>query len=237
MSFQTVLETNFPNTSSEITFVARTYDWLNSLGFSAENSIACVGRCRDEITWPLLRTIQVTWGSAFDLASLGGLFNAGTTGLTAAIHHAPTLFGRQRYVIFAFPHIGINDKGEIGRCQRQGQSAESSACGALVTFQEELKQGQSDLSLNTMDIEQSLLKRRLTPLLDSTPPDLISLTKLALQATVEDIEEVIACTVQPENSDYALLTGIQIHGRNQQNFVYPATCYAVVSEKRYDLAF
>ncbi len=192
MSFQTIIDQHFPNALSEITFVARSFDWLAGLGFSAENSIACVGRCRDEITRPLLRTIQTAWGSAFDLASLGGLFFAGTTGLTAAIHHAPTVYDRHRYIFFAFPHIGISEGGESGQIQRQGQTHPTTACGALVALHAEIAQEQCDLTFQRADPEQSLLRQRLTPMVNDSSATLIELTHLARQAALEDLEETIA---------------------------------------------
>ena len=225
------LEQHFSGSCSEITFVARSFDLLSELGFSRENCIACVGRCRDELTRSLLHTIQTAWGSAFDLASLGGLFFAGTTGLGAAIHHAPTHFGRPRYLFFAFAHIGINDQGEFGRITRTGQAHESSACGALVAFQQELGRGSADLRLNPTDFEQSLLKQRLA-LHITDNPDLVTLTKVAIQATTDDLEATIALTVDPAISDYAVLTGVQIHANKRQNYVWPLTTYAIINGQR-----
>lgn len=39
----------------------------------------------------------------------------GVTGMKAAVSHAPIDHtGRQKFVFFTFPHIGINDKGVLG---------------------------------------------------------------------------------------------------------------------------
>lgn len=55
----------------------------------------------------------------------------GKTGFLAAQHHAPNEEGRERYVYFALPHIGVDAKGEIGRHDRPGRLQPSHACGAL----------------------------------------------------------------------------------------------------------
>lgn len=234
MAYSEQLAQHFSGYCCETTFVARSFDLLNKLGFTAENCIACVGRCRDELTQPLLRTIQATWGSAFDFAALGGLFFAGTTGLEAVIAHAPTSFGRQRYLFFAFAHIGVNGRGDFGRIIRPNQTHESSACGALSAFQKELVTGSADLSLNPTDLEQSLLKQRLAPLVSDTP-DLVTLTKIALQATLDDLETAITLTVDPTISDYAVLTGIQLHTNSQQNYIWPFSNYATIAGQHHTL--
>jgi hypothetical protein len=40
--------------------------------------------------------------------------------------------GRERYVFFSFPHIGIDEDGEVGAISRPGRAKKSHACGALI---------------------------------------------------------------------------------------------------------
>jgi hypothetical protein len=47
--------------------------------------------------------------------------------------------GKEHYVFFAFPHIGINSAGEIGAITRPGRPVKSCACGALQKALIELK--------------------------------------------------------------------------------------------------
>jgi hypothetical protein len=47
--------------------------------------------------------------------------------------------GKEHYVFFAFPHIGINSAGEIGAITRPGRPNKSCACGALQKALIELK--------------------------------------------------------------------------------------------------
>ncbi len=40
--------------------------------------------------------------------------------------------GKERYVFFSFPHIGIDSKGVVGNISRPGRSGMSCACGAVI---------------------------------------------------------------------------------------------------------
>ena len=77
------------------------------------------------------------------------------------MHHSPNIGGKERYVFYSMPHIAIDADGRIGAYKRVGREGESTACGALVAFQKELSDGKLNLSMDDIDIEQNLLKRRL----------------------------------------------------------------------------
>ncbi len=228
MPFRTTLDTYFPNAVSEITFVAKTSDWLHELGFSAENCIVSLGRCRDELTLPLLQKLRTIWGSVFDLSALGGMLFAGKTGFSAAIAHAPTDVTRKRYLFFAFAHIGIDATDSIGLHLRVGQGDPSATCGALSALQQDLLRGDVDLALDPTDVEQSLLRQRLVPLIEEPDIDLASLTKLAEQAISADLQNMIDLIVNPEEEDYAIITGIHIHTPQHRNFVWVNNARATV---------
>ena len=160
------------------------------------------------------------------------MFFAGQTGLVAAMHHAPVVEGKERYVFYALPHIAIDADGHLGACKRTGREGESTACGALNAFQKELTDGKLNRSMDDIDIEQSLLKRRL---LREIPyghiPDLLELTKITQQVVQKDIEHALNTIIDRTKSDYAMLTGIQIRGPDT-NYVAPAACYAVVNNEK-----
>lgn len=209
---------------------------LAPLGFTAANTIACVGVCRDELTSSFVDGVQRLWGEAFHLGSLAGMAFLGRTGLAAAISHAPTGFDRQRFLFFALPHLGVGEDGEMGVCVRPGQDFPSPACGALIAFRNELLVGQVSLELHPEDLELSLLRRRLYPrLVDRPVPSLAELTELALEVIVEDLERAIALTVDPRVADYAVFTGIQIHAPGG-HLVWPGSSYAVIAGQRQPLA-
>lgn len=230
MPFQQFLNKIFPKVYSEGDFVKKTHHALGELGFRADNSIASVCICRDEISQSFMTLVRETWGEAFNLSSLGGMFFAGQTGLIAAMHHAPDRESRERYIYFALPHIAMDAEGRLGVCRRKGKEEESNACGALFAFQKELTQGKLNLSMDDIDLEQSLLKRRL---LREIPyghvPDLLELTKIAQKVVQKDLEHAVNTIIDRGRSDYAMLTGIQIHGP-EGNLISPARCYAVVKD-------
>ncbi len=230
MAFQQFLHKIFPKVYSEEDFVKKTHHALVELGFSADNSIVSVCICRDEISQPFMTLVKDTWGDAFNLSSLGGMFFAGQTGLIAAMQHAPDKDGRERYIYFALPHIAMDMDGRLGVCRRKGKEEESNACGALGSFQKELAAGKLHLSMDEADPEQSLLKRRLLrEIFYGHVPDLLELTKIAQKVVQKDLEHAVNTIINRSKSDYAMLSGIQIHGP-EGNYVWPGTCYAVVRD-------
>jgi len=232
MGFEEVLKENFPVVFTEVDYVKRTYSALKEFGFNDENSFASVCVCRDEISQTLRSIIKHTWGEAFNLSSLAGMFTAGKTGLKAATHHAPRVDNRERYIYYVIPHIAINEEGKTGFCKRKGINEESSACGALCLFLDELRKGKLHITIDEEDIEESLLKRRLlTEIPYGQIPDLIELTKITRKVIQSDLEHAIEKVVDTKKSDYAVFTGIQIHGPDG-NYIWPSESYAVVKNKR-----
>jgi len=220
-------------------FVEATFNQLTPLGFSKANTIPCVGLCRDELTSPLLDIIDRTWRESdiisksctFIMSSLAGMLFLGDTGITAAIDHAPRdENGIERFVFYSFPHIGFNEKGEVGKLKRYGIPDDSSCCGALISFHNELHHGFLKMETNLNDIEQSLLKQRLLKNIDihQTLPDLITLTKLAHTTVLSDLEGLIQRNVEtkPRTCEYAVISGVHIHAP-LGNFLFPGKCYAV----------
>lgn len=232
MGFEEVLKENFPVVFTEVDYVKKTYSALKEFGFNDENSFASVCVCRDEISQTLRSIIKHTWGEAFNLSSLAGMFTAGKTGLKAATHHAPRVDNRERYIYYVIPHIAINEEGKTGFCKRKGINEESSACGALCLFLDELRKGKLHITIDEEDIEESLLKRRLlTEIPYGQIPDLIELTKITRKVIQSDLEHAIEKVVDTKKSDYAVFTGIQIHGPDD-NYIWPSESYAVVNNKR-----
>lgn len=73
--------------------------------------------------------------------------------------------------------------------------------------------------MDYIDIEQNLLKMRL---LREIPyghvPDLLELTKITQKVVQKDIEYALNIIVDRSKSDYAMLSGIQIHGP-EKNYI------------------
>lgn len=236
MSFQKILDKYFPNAKTTSEFIADSYKKLGQSGFNARNTIACAGGCRDELTRAFRIDIQEKWGEAFDFSGLGGMIFLGKTGFIAAHQHSPIVDGKERYVYFVMPHIGIGEDGEIGQCKRPGRPGTSGACGALMAFRQELTEGKLDLQLRADDLEQSLLKQRLIQKIPyGNVPDLIELTKLAHDAIREDLEAMIAKTVDQEKVDYAIFSGIHIHSPFTEDYIWPGIFYTSIEGRKSDI--
>jgi hypothetical protein len=236
VSYQSVIDEHFPGTIEEGAFVERTLSLLEPHGFTAENSIVCVGVCRDELCRSLGAGAVVTWGEAFNFSSLGGMLFLGKTGFQAAHDHAPVVNGKQRYVYMSFAHIGIGPEGQLGQCVRSGRDATSIACGALGALRDELLSGHVDTQRSPDDVEQSLLKESLLSRLAwGEKPDLVQLTKVAREVAFDTLERMVALTVDTQRADYAVFSGVQIHGPDNAPFIWSAQSYAVLSGNRIDI--
>ncbi|MFH2012414.1 MAG: hypothetical protein ABIJ37_06950 [Pseudomonadota bacterium] len=237
MGFGDVISRFFPKTYTEKDFMEKTYSILGKEGFNADNTIASANVCRDEISQTIVNLIRERWGEAFNLSSLAGMFFAGRTALIAGMHHAPIEAGKERYVYYALPHIAIGSSGEMGVCKRKGREKEGNACGALNAFQKEIAEGRVNFSMDNEDIEQSLLRMRLLRELPyGHVPDLLELTRIAHRVIRTDIDNALNNIVDKERCDYALITGIQIHGPDN-NYVWPDFSYAIINGTRQEITF
>lgn len=227
----------FAGALEESSFVSRTLTALSSRGFTADNAIACVAVCRDELCSPFLACVREVWGEAFNMSSLAGLTSCGVTGFGAAHAHAPSDQDKDRYVYFSMAHIGIGPEGEVGRCVRVGRKGTSSACGAVVALLGELQSGNVKLEIDPNDVEQSQLRHSVLQRLGwGAKPDLVELTQAVRLEALETLERMIGLTVDPSKADYALFNGIQIHLPNGSSLVWPGASYAMVDGARHDLA-
>ena len=235
MSAEELLKKDFDHVIKEVDYVRKTYNLLKTFGFNDDNSIASVCVCRDEISQTIRSIIKHVWGEAFNFSSLAGMFTAGKTGLKAAMHHAPNVEGRERYIFYVVPHIAINEDGKSGFCKRRGIKEDTSACGALCLFLDELYSGKLHIKIDEEDIEESLIKRRLIKEITyGDIPSLLELTKITRKVIQEDLEHAISKVVDTTKSDYAVLTGIQIHAPDA-NYIWPADSYVVMNGEKKEL--
>jgi hypothetical protein len=233
MALQTPLAREFPGAIDAKHFVDRTVEMLTPHGFDADNTLGCVGLCRDELTRPLVDHVVQAWGEAFDFSSLGAFPTLGRTGFAAARSHAPTIHGRDRLLILSMPHIGIDRDGRLGWSNRPGQTEATTACGAIAAVINECATGPVNQELDVLDPEQSLLRRRLCQLLpdqDLVGLGIAELTRVIRKAGLDDLERLIA-DADMERYDYAVFSGVQLHTPDGE-LVWLADAYVVVSGSR-----
>jgi Limiting CO2-inducible proteins B/C beta carbonyic anhydrases len=212
-------------------------EWaLARVGFRPSNCLVLVATCRDELMSAFDIAVKEVWGGQFEVGALAGQVFLGRTGMAAALSHTPGEDGRHRLVVFCFPHVGVGAGGAVGLVQRRGISRASSACGALIAFRAQLASGDCDVSLDPHDVEQSLLRMRLSRMLrDDRVPTLAELTELARQAAVEDMRIYVDLARGNEPVDVAYLSGIVVHLPDGLDVVSSVTARVVIDGVPLDL--
>ena len=85
------------------------------------------------------------------------------------------------------------------------------------------------------DVELSLIKARLLKeIAAGDVPDLLELTRIAQRVSEADLETALRASIHARASDYAVITGIQLHAPDG-NYVWPASGYAAVNGIRREL--
>ncbi len=226
----------FPITLPDSAYLEQMSSQLAPLGFTKDNTLPCVGICRDEITTPFATKVVELWGNHFDFGGLGGLMIAGKTGFGAASHHAPKVDGKERFLFISMAHVGITDDFQVGKFQRCGQDHLDNACGALVAFTNELNSGKVDQTVYGNDVEMGFVKRRLLKILSTDKKhSLLDVTEAAHASAKVDIEAFAKEALDPAKTDWALFTGIQLH-MPQGEFIAPRSASAMIDGKEVELS-
>jgi len=247
---------HFPSALGADDFMARVEIALHTYGFTGHNTIACCNLCRDEATFTLKDKVEAIFGSSFSTNGLGGVLSCGVIGIKAGLSHAPISpdTGKEKYVFFSFPHIGIDSTGKVGNISRPGRSGASGACGALIAACGQIRDNGLEPNVKRPGVhesqnpEYSILSQRLARRMqyEGTSSDavanmnLVDMTKVAERTITDDLEYLIKHSVDTSKADYAVVTGIQIHNWGPDfddqspnlEFVSPASMYVVVDGKR-----
>jgi hypothetical protein len=225
--FHEALQKNFPGSVKMEDFMSSTFNILSTdHGFNDDNTMGMVAVCRDEITDPMINEVIKYWGKTFNCCSLAGFVFIGTTGLAAATAHTPSdKDGNRRFVMYAMPHIAISENGKLGVVIREFIEDPSHACGALDVIVKELNTGKLNLVTNIQDIEQSMVRQKVLSVLEyGKIPDLVEITKLAMDIIGNDVETLLN-TLNHDVFKYGVVTGIQIHGPNDSTYIYPGRMF------------
>ena len=231
MTFTRTLARDFPGALPANQFVASTQNALAGLGVHRGSALPLIATCRDELAFALTAELQRAWGPAFNMAGLAGLLSLGRTGIAAARGHAPVVDGRRGFVLFGLTHVGIDDAGVIGNCERPGVPGASHTCGALMALHDDLVGGDVHTSdypyLDKYDPEQSRLRERITPRVsDPRDTSLLALTRIARELIDLDTDTVVKVLRDGEiPADVAVFTGIHIHGPRGAEYVDVGRCF------------
>ena len=106
-----------------------------------------------------------------------------------------------------------------------------------IAFQQELASGPSPWEPDSDNLEQGLLNQRLFRNMKyGDGSDCLSLTRLAYTIILQDVEKLLELTLKNLDNPYALVTGIQLNGNGDQDFIWPGEMYEVIPRKRIDLS-
>lgn len=237
MGFERFIEQEFPGAMPAIAFVSRAQDALSRVGLRPDASLPLLVLCPDEITDPLRHEIHRVYGPPFEAASLAGVPSLGRTGTAAAASHVPIVGGRGRLVCFTMAHMAVGPEGEPGWCRRPGRGEPSVACGALVALMGALAAGGTAGGDPAADPQQSWLADRLASgLADLATGDLVGITRRTADVAHETMAGLLAEAIDPLTMDYALVSGIQLHGPHDREYVQATRAIAVVDGRSRDLS-
>ena len=231
MTFTDTLNRDFPGALPGNQFVTGAQNALAPHGVIRGGALPMIATCRDELAFALTAELQRAWGGAFNMAGLAGLFTLGRTGVIAARGHAPLVDGRRTFVIFGLTHIGVDESGEVGYCERPGVPGLSRTCGALLALADALHDDDTHTSdypyLDPYDPEQSRLRERIAPrVADAASAELLGLTRIARELIDQDTSAVVELLRDDEiPADVAVFTGIHIHGPRGAEYVQPGLAH------------
>ena len=192
-SLAALVRAGFPGAVPVADFVAQWERGCAEQGFARGNCLLVAAVCRDELCLPFVEQLEAVWGPAFHAGSLGGLLTLGRTGMAAAGQHAPEDPGQPlRYVAFGAAHVGMDDTGTFGVLRRENQARVSRACGAVMSFRDELLTGRMRLGFDPDDPEMSLLRQRVFAALSyGDLPDAIGMTRVVAGVVDEDLRALL----------------------------------------------
>jgi len=225
--FSEKLQRDFPGSLPIEEYIQQTSEILKPYGFEDENTLGVLATCRDEIAETLLDEVIKYWGQTFDLRSLGGFIIAGRTGISTILGHTPMIDSIGRFVFYAMPHIAISEEGEIGKVYREGIQQVSHACGSLGVVVHELESGHINFQTDFDDLEQCSVRQKiLSAIRYGQELNQLDITKLSCQIITEDLKRLLA-PVNSSTYNYAVLTGILIHGPRDTHWIYPQNSYVI----------
>mmetsp|Transcript_17283 Transcript_17283/g.46908 ORF Transcript_17283/g.46908 Transcript_17283/m.46908 type:complete len:305 (-) Transcript_17283:134-1048(-) len=206
-----VARKNFPSALKGSQVMNVILETVEPYGLHWSNTIYGQSLCSDEINSDrghLSTLLTRYYGKSFHLGGIGGAPYVGKTGFGAFSHHVPD--GGHVLIVFG-PHIGISPSGELGKFLRQGQSALSTSCGAVIAAYSQLSSGKR-MPADPKDMMQSWLRKKLQPHCDEIDKAVNPMKDLVMKA-YHSIEAEMLDIVNTGfgSGNLVLVGGIQIN--------------------------
>jgi hypothetical protein len=183
------------------------------LGMTPANTLYADSICPDEINHEkgdLASIMKEYWGACFPMGGIGGAPFVGKTGFSAFSHHVPD----DGHLVLLFgPHVAVSETGEVGKYAREGQSNESSACGAVIAAYHQCNCGHTNCADDeSYDMQQAWIRRQLAPHASRISKEACPMAALAHQAYTT-VHDKISNIVNTDfgNGNLVLVGGIQIN--------------------------
>ena len=203
------VQEQFPEAKKGFLVTGKVLHVLTEKGLSNENTLFGVSTCPDEINRAVTQFGNY-FGKTFNLGGLAGIPFTGMTGFGAYSHHPSE--GGTLFILYA-SHVGINIEGDLGSCNRVGQSHHSSSCGSAVGAYNTLLNDAEYQHEEPFDLQQTyvvnLVRNHLGKIKGAENP-MKELAEVVYQDAKKRIEQVIAGYDGP----IVLLGGIQINTPN-----------------------
>jgi len=216
--FNSVVAQLYPNATPETIFVADSFQQLNQLGFGRNNTIACMGTCRDISARALYAQFSETWGDLSTVEMNGCQLSAQALKQFLDVQETAA---RPHLLIVGLTQIGIDtDAGwhALDRLQRECMFAQA-AWHTKLDLQDDL----------------TSLRHQLAPYLTEFSPSLVELTFHAHNAMCDALQSWIDQHLDSAEINYAVLSGIQLFGNTDEQLIWPGVGYAVVNGQRHVL--
>ena len=220
----------YPGALRDTHFITQLYDVLHSYSKTfCKNTLLATSFCSDEINRIFENKLASKFGgSSFSMGGLSGFPFAGITGFTAFSHHIPTTDGSA--VIVFGPHIGIDDKGQLGKINRRGIEVTGNCCGSAMAALSKFKESTTnvistsslglDLDIQQNEVLRSLYEKCSTDKLINSNFPLKELPIILFEKQKKMIIKIITSASKnnlPENSRLALVGGIHINTPSGMN--------------------
>ena len=210
-AYRGLIKNSFPLAIQGDQLIEIINSFLQSEGFTAENTLFGTSCCPDEIN-EFVTNFKNVWGEKFPLAGLGGIPFTGYTGFDTFSQHRPD--DGNLFVLYA-SHIGIDESGEIGSIYRRGMSKKSIACGSAISAYNLLTSntdlGNSSTINDEWDLQQkymqTIVKENL-PAISNSSKSMVTLTQVIYDVIHNKIMKIIPVGY---DGNVALLGGIQIN--------------------------
>ena len=192
---------------------------MSNYHLTPKNTLFGYSTCPDEINRNVTSFESCYGEKQFPLGGLTGYPFAGKTGFSAFSHHVPDAEGEGNIVVLYGPHVGISEKGELGKVQRENQSHESSACGAAIAFLNKCMEAKKNSKIyepheDYLDEEQYMIEKMFIPyagrMIQSKDP-VKELVDINYQLIDENLLKMIAHIKEQFKGKIILVGGVMIN--------------------------